>query len=50
MQAILTETLASFLPGQAKDLSAALYVLGDHLSHMTVNRTHKNTKYQYMIL
>jgi len=31
IHAILTETLACFLPGRAKDLSAAPYVLGVHL-------------------
>ena len=27
IQAILTETLACFLPGRAKDLSAPLYII-----------------------
>ena len=32
IHAILTETLACFLPGRAKDLSAPLYTLHDHFN------------------
>ena len=39
IHAILTETLACFLPGQVKDFSASLYILGT-LYAVTVQRAY----------
>jgi len=44
IHAILTETLACFLPGRAKDLSAPMYVWGSLLLRAGAASGYKNKK------